>query len=81
MMMTSNLLWLAPLVPLLVGVSMLLLRDRRLLAALDVGGSLAVLSLVVAIARKVSATGPFGALGTFRAGAGGQDLDRHGPSQ
>ena len=65
--MTSNLLWLAPLVPLLVGVSMLLLRDRRLLAALDVGGSLAVLSLVVAIARKVSATGPFGALGTFRA--------------
>jgi hydrogenase-4 component F len=66
-MMTSNLLWLAPLVPLLVGVSMLLLRDRRLLAALDVGGSLVVLGLVVAIARKVSATGPVGALGTFRA--------------
>jgi len=67
MMMTSNLLWLAPLVPLLVGGSMLLLRDRRLLAALDVGGSLVVLGLVVAIARKVSATGPVGALGTFRA--------------
>jgi hydrogenase-4 component F len=67
MMMTSNLLWLAPLVPLLVGASMLLLRDRRLLAALDVGGSLAVLGLVVAIARKVSATGPVGAFGTFRA--------------
>jgi hydrogenase-4 component F len=67
MMMTSNLLWLAPLVPLLVGASMLLLRDRRLLAALDIGGSLAVLGLVVAIARRVSATGPVGAFGTFRA--------------
>jgi hydrogenase-4 component F len=66
-MMTSNLLWLTPLVPLLVGVSMLLLRDRRLLAALDVCGSLAVLGLVVAIAHKVAATGAVGALGTFRA--------------
>src|ERR1039457_6491739 len=67
MRMTSNLLWIAPLVPLLVGASMLLLRDRRLLAALDIGGSLAVLGLVVAIARQVSATGPVGTLGTFRA--------------
>ena len=66
-MMTSNLLWLTPLVPLLVGASMLLLRDRRLLATLDVCGSLAVFGLVVAIARKVAVTGPVGALGTFRA--------------
>jgi hydrogenase-4 component F len=66
-MMTSNLLWLTPLVPLLLGATMLLLRGRRLLAALDVGGSLAVLGLVLAIARKVAATGPVVALGTFRA--------------
>jgi hydrogenase-4 component F len=65
--MTSDLLWLAPLVPLLVGASMLLLRGRRLLAALDVGGSLAVLALVTAIARKVAASGPIVALGSFRA--------------
>jgi hydrogenase-4 component F len=38
-----------------------------LLAALDVGGSLAVLGLVAAIARKVATSGPIGALGTFRA--------------
>jgi hydrogenase-4 component F len=66
-MMTSNLLWLTPLVPLLLGATMLLLRGRRLLAALDVGGSLAVLGMVVIIARKVAATGPVVALGTFRA--------------
>jgi hydrogenase-4 component F len=65
--MTSNLLWLTPLVPLLLGATMLLLRGRRLLAALDVGGSLAVLGLAGAIARKVAATGPVVALGTFRA--------------
>jgi len=65
--MTSNLLWLTPLVPLLVGASMLFLRDRRLLAALDVAGSLSVLGLVGAIARKVAMTGPVSALGTFRA--------------
>jgi hydrogenase-4 component F len=65
--MTSNLLWLTPLVPLLLGATMLLLRGRRLLAALDVGGSLAVLGMVVIIARKVAATGPVVALGTFRA--------------
>ena len=46
--MTSNLLWITPLVPLLVGLCMLLVRDRRLLAALDVAGSLAVLGLVLA---------------------------------
>jgi len=67
MMMTSNLVWLTPLVPLFVGVSMLVLRGRRVLAALDVGGSLAVLGMVVAIARKVAATGPVGALDAFRA--------------
>jgi hydrogenase-4 component F len=66
-MVTSNLLWLAPLVPLVLGLFMLLVRDRRLLAALDVGGALAVLGLAVAIARRVAAVGPVSALGVFRA--------------
>jgi hydrogenase-4 component F len=66
-MMTSNLLWLTPLVPLLVGAGMLLVRDRRLLAVLDIAGSLAVLGLVLAIANNVAAAGPVSALGTFRA--------------
>jgi hydrogenase-4 component F len=65
--MTSNLLWLTPLVPLLVGLCMLLVRDRRILAALDVAGSLAVLGLVVAIARRVAREGPVHALGLLRA--------------
>ena len=65
--MTSNLLWLAPLIPLLVGISMLLVRDRRLLAALDLAGSFAVLALVLSIARKVAGLGALTALGLFRA--------------
>ena len=66
-MTTSNLLWLTPLVPLLLGTGMLLVRDRRVLAALDVGGSLAVLGLVLGITRQVGASGPVSALQLFRA--------------
>jgi len=40
--MTSNLLWITPLIPVAVGLCMLLVRGRRLLAALDVGGSVDV---------------------------------------
>ena len=65
--MTSNLLWLAPVVPLAVGSCMLLVRDHRLLSILDVGSSLAVLALVLGIARQVGERGPVSALGTFRA--------------
>ncbi len=65
--MTSHLLWLAPLVPFSVGLVMLLVRDRRVLAALDVGGSLVVLGLSLAVARAVSAHGAVTALGIFRA--------------
>jgi hydrogenase-4 component F len=65
--MTSHLLWLTPLVPLLLGACMLLVRDHRLLSALDVGGSAAVLALALAIARQVRQRGPVTALGTFRA--------------
>lgn len=67
MPLTSHLLWIAPLVPLAAGLCMLLVRDERVLAALDVGASLAVLGLAVAIARLVAARGPVSALGLLRA--------------
>jgi len=69
---------------------MLLVRDRACVATLDVGGSLAVLGLTLAITNRVVQAGPVGALGIFRAdhvgGAvprahrptGGGRLDRHG---
>jgi hydrogenase-4 component F len=66
-MTTSSLLWLTPLLSFTVGLAMLLLRSRRLLAALDVTGSLAVLGLTLEIARRVVQGGPLGALGIFRA--------------
>src|SRR5512140_2774835 len=65
--MTSSLLWITPLVPATVGLGMLPVRDRRLLAALDVGGSAAVLGLTLAIARKVAEAGALSAAGVFRA--------------
>jgi hydrogenase-4 component F len=65
--MTSPLLWITPLVPFAVGLVMLLVRDRRLLAALDVAGSLAVLSLTLAVAQAVARHGAVSALGLLRA--------------
>jgi hydrogenase-4 component F len=65
--MTSNLLWLTPLLPSLLGLAMLRVRDARRLAALDVGGSVAVLALVLAIAARVGSGGPVSSLGVFRA--------------
>jgi hydrogenase-4 component F len=66
-MTSSSLLWLTPLLSFTVGLAMLLLRSRRLLAVLDVAGSLAVLGLTLEIARQVVQGGPLGALGIFRA--------------
>jgi hydrogenase-4 component F len=65
--MTSSLLALTPLVPFALGAAMLLVRDRRVLAALDVAGSLAVLGLSIAIARRVEDAGAVTALGVLRA--------------
>jgi hydrogenase-4 component F len=65
--MTSNLLWVTPLVPFVLALLMLLARGRRLLAALDVASSLAVLGLTAAVAHRVARSGPLTALGTFRA--------------
>jgi hydrogenase-4 component F len=66
-MMASSLLWLTPLLSFAVGLGMLLVRDRRVLATLDVAGSLAVLGLTLAITNRVVPGGPVGALGIFRA--------------
>ena len=55
--MTSDLLWLAPLISLLVGASMLLCRDRRWLTVLDLAGSVTILALVVLMARGVAQAG------------------------
>ena len=65
--MNSDYLWLAPLISLLFGAAMLLCRDRRWLAALDVAGSVTVLALVVLMARGVAQAGSLTALGVFRA--------------
>jgi hydrogenase-4 component F len=65
--MSSSVLWIAPLVPFLLGLCLLLVRDRRLLAIFDVAGSLVVLGLALAIARRVAADGPVSTLGVFRA--------------
>ena len=45
--MTSNLLWLAPVLSLLFGTAMQLARDRRVLTALDIAGSFCVLGLAL----------------------------------
>lgn len=65
--MTSHLLWLAPLISLLLGALMLLLRDRRALAALDVAASFTVLALALLITGGVMRSGSLVALGMFRA--------------
>ncbi len=69
MTMTSSLVWIAPLVPITVALLMLLTGRRRILAALDVAGSVAVLGLVAAIAWQVSDVGAVGAFGLLRADA------------
>jgi len=55
------LVWLLPLVPVTTGLIMLLTRDRRVLAALDVGGALVVLAMSVALAGQVGESGPVAA--------------------
>jgi hydrogenase-4 component F len=63
--MAETLLWLLPLVPTVTAVLMLTTRDRRILSAIDVGGSAVLLVLTLALARQVAAGGPR-ALGLLR---------------
>ncbi len=55
------LLVLLPLVPVMFGLAMLLARDRRLLAALDVTSALVIGVLVVLVARQVLGSGALAA--------------------
>lgn len=55
------------LVPVVTGLSMLFIRNRSVLASLDIIGSVSILSLALAITFQVRASGPLLALGVFRA--------------
>ncbi len=63
--MADNLLWILPLVPAVTALLMLVVRDRRALSALDVGGSTLLAGLAFALAGEVAAGGPR-ALGILR---------------
>ena len=63
--MAETLLWVLPLVPTVTALLMLTTRDRRILSAIDVGGSAVLLALTLVLAREVAAGGPR-ALGVLR---------------
>ena len=63
--MAETLLWVLPLVPAVTALLMLTTRDRRILSAIDVGGSAVLLALTLVLAREVAAGGPR-ALGVLR---------------
>ena len=66
--MTVDVLPILPLVPVATGLAMLAVKDRRLLAAIDLAGSLVVLALVIAVAHSVGEEGSLSA-GPLRADA------------
>ena len=63
--MAETLLGLLPLVPTVTALLMLVVRDRRVLSALDVGGSAVLLALSLVLAREVAEGGPR-SFGVFR---------------
>ena len=63
--MAETLLWVLPLVPTVTALLMLTTRDRRILSAIDVGGSAVLLALTLVLAREVATGGPR-ALGVLR---------------
>ena len=63
--MAETLLWVLPLVPTVTALVMLTTRDRRILSAIDVGGSAILLALTLVLAREVAQGGPR-ALGVLR---------------
>jgi hydrogenase-4 component F len=63
--MAETLLWALPLVPTVTALLMLTTRDRRILSAIDVGGSAVLLVLALVLAREVASGGPR-AFGVFR---------------
>jgi hydrogenase-4 component F len=61
----ETLLWVLPLIPTVTALLMLTTRDRRILSAIDVGGSAILLALTLVLAREVATGGPR-ALGVLR---------------
>ena len=61
----ETLLWVIPLVPAVTALAMLTTRRRRILSAIDVGGSAILTALTFVLAREVAAGGPR-SLGVFR---------------
>jgi len=61
----ETLLWVIPLVPTVTALLMFTTRDRRILSAIDVGGSTILAVLALVLAREVRVGGPR-ALGVFR---------------
>jgi len=61
----ETLLWVLPLVPTVTALLMLATRDRRMLSAIDVGGSAVLVALTLVLAREVATGGPR-ALGVLR---------------
>src|SRR3989338_10017853 len=65
----SSMLWILPLVPTVVGLVMLGIKDRRLLNVLDVASTSTIAVLVWAIAQAVMHQGPLHSANTFYADA------------
>jgi len=65
----SSLLWILPLVPIVVGLAMLGVKDRRLLNLLDVASTSTIGVLVWVVARAVMQAGSLRAVKTFYADA------------
>lgn len=63
--MAETLLWVLPLVPTVTALLMFTSRDRRILSAIDVGGSAILVVLTLVLAREVASDGPH-ALGFLR---------------
>jgi hydrogenase-4 component F len=61
----ETLIWVLPLVPTVTALLMLTTRDRRILSAIDVGGSAVLLALTLVLAREVAKGGPL-AFGVLR---------------
>ena len=63
--MAETLLWVLPLVPAVTALLMFTSSDRRILSAIDVGGSAVLVVLTLVLAREVAWSGPR-ALGFLR---------------
>jgi hydrogenase-4 component F len=61
----ETLLWVLPLVPTVTALLMFTSRDRRILSAIDVGGSAVLVVLTLVLAHEVASSGPH-ALGFLR---------------